>query len=104
MSTLRRKLHIANCENTWCDQYVGCRGHDITAEYQTSVDIGTVYVDGHYAISGGDGILEGVVAIIEDLFADEAKYFVTEVEWEQYQAEVRAKTKPSGKLARRKET
>lgn len=75
MSTLHREIHIDNCACSLCDFYVGCRGHDVKVEFNNTSDSGSVYVDGSHAFSGGDELLQAVADTINDLWADEPKYF-----------------------------
>ena len=83
MSTLYRRIKLKDCGSTWCDQYVGCRGHVIDASYQNTSDVGMVYVDGKYAFGGGDSLMDACGDIVADLWADEPKYYITEKEWKE---------------------
>lgn len=69
--TITREKHIDNCGNSWCDLYVSCRGHDIKLSYSTVTDIGTVYVDGEAALTGGDDLLLTVADVIKS-YLDES--------------------------------
>lgn len=72
--TLSREIKLKDCGSSWCDQYVGCVGHIITASYTTVTDVGSVYIDGDLAFAGGDNILQAVADIINDLWADKPKF------------------------------
>jgi len=76
MSKLVRQLKIDDCGCSWCDQYVGCKGHTVRVEYTTSVDSGTVYIDGELKFGGGDNLLDAIANLIGDLWSDSPKYTV----------------------------
>ncbi len=76
MSTIRREIELKDCGSSWCDLDSGCRGHIVSAEYQNTTDVGMVYIDGESVFGGGDNLLDAVAYVINDLWADNPKYFV----------------------------
>lgn len=65
---------VKDCNNSWCDNYVGCRGHTLIYRYNSVVEIYSVELDGHNIISAGDVLIQAIADIINE--GMEATYIV----------------------------
>lgn len=69
MAHIKKTVQVPKCGNTWYDQYVGCKGHEIALSYSTVTDAGTLEVDGKFAFGGGDTLFLAVADLINEKLA-----------------------------------
>lgn len=82
MGSWTKTIHVKDCGNSWCDMDIGCRGYEVTADYSTVTDIGSIRErryrfdkatgtnkleegDGSMII-GGDGIFSAIFQLLKD--------------------------------------